>query len=225
MPNPPLLVCDSDVLVQFFFANEINPFRHLKDGYGIQSVISQEVDVELRWLGKHKDRFVPQLEKALKSGVLRVLDPPHFQSLVSSAPPGASWAGFQSLGSQYEGRIHRGEAFTFAAAVTLGVPALSNDFNAIKTLESNFLALPSPVLRAFDLLAFCHQSGCLDLKACDGVRSALLKNGEGIPKVFMNASFQDGLRNFSPRLQSAPAGLSIAAAAATYSTTLHISKL
>lgn len=208
-----------------FFANEISPFKHLKDGYGIQSVISQEVDVELRWLGKHKDRFAPQLDKALKSGVLRVLDPAHFQSLVSSAPTGASWAGFQSLGAQYEGRIHRGEAFTFAAAVTLGVPALSNDFNAIKTLESNFLALPSPVLRAFDLLAFCHQSGCLDLKACDEVRSALLKNGEGMPRAFMNASFQDGLRNFSPRLQDAPASLAIAAAAATYSTTLHISKL
>jgi hypothetical protein len=80
---------------------------------------------------------------------------------------GASWAGFQSLGAQYEGRIHRGEAFTFAAAVTLGLPALSNDFSAIKTLESNLLTLPTPVLRAFDLLVFCYQNGCLELKACE----------------------------------------------------------
>ena len=181
MPNPALLICDSDVLVQFFLANEIGPFRQLKDIYGIQVAIVQEVDLELRWLGKHKDKFVHQLDKALKSDVLRVLDPAYFQSFLGTAPVGASWPGFQSLGAQYEGRIHRGEAFTFAAAVTLGLPALSNDFNAIKTLEANLLTLPTPVLRGFDLLAFCYQSGCLDLKVCEGVRSELSKNGEGMP--------------------------------------------
>jgi hypothetical protein len=224
MPNPALLLCDSDALVQFFLANEIRPFRQLRDSYGIQSAIVQEVDLELRWLGKHKDRFVPQLEKALKSNVLRVLDPSYFQSLLSTAPVGASWAGFQSLGAQYEGPIGRGEAYTFAAAVTLSMPALSNDFSAIKTLETNFLTLPTPVLRAFDLLTFCYQSGLLELKACDGVRSELLKNGEGMPKAFMNASFQDGLKNFSPRLQAETGGTTIAAAVATYSMTLYISK-
>ena len=225
MPNPPLLICDSDALVQFFLANEIRPFRHLKDVYGIQSAIAQEVDLELRWLRKYREKFVPQLDKALRAGVLRVLEPAYFQSLLSAAPLGASWAGFQSLGAQYEGHIHRGEAFTFAAAVTLGVPALSNDFSAIKTLEANFLTLPTPVLRAFDLLAFCHESGCLELKACDGVRSALLKNGEGMPRAFMHASFEDGLKSFSPRLRREKSGQTIAAATETYSTTLHISKL
>src|SRR6266404_61274 len=225
MPNPALILCDTDVLVQFFLANEIVPFRKLKDGYGIQSAIVQEVDLELRWLGKHKDRFVPQLDKALKSGVLRILDPAYFQSQLSTAPVGASWAGFQSLGAQNEGHIGRGEAYTFAAAVTLGVPALSNDFSAIRTLEANLLTLPTPVLRGFDLLAFCYQSGCLELKACDGDRSELLKCGEGMPRAFMNASFQDGLKNFSPRLQSARGGVTIAAATATYSTTLYISKV
>jgi hypothetical protein len=224
MPNPALLLCDSDALVQFFLANEIRPFRLLKDLYGIQSAVVQEVDLELRWLGKHKDRFVPQLDKALKSNVLKVLDPVYFQSLLSTSPVGASWTGFQSLGAQYEGPIGRGEAYTYAAAVTLNVPALSNDFSAIKTLETNLLTLPTPVLRAFDLLVFCYQSGCLELKACDGVRDALLKCGEGMPKAFMNASFQDGLKNFSPRLQETASDMNIAAAAATYSTTLYISK-
>src|SRR5712691_1314540 len=191
MPNPALLLCDSDALIQFFLGNEIRPFRQLQDSYGIQPAIVQEVDLELRWLGKHKDRFVPQVEKMLKSTVLRVLDPAYFQSLLSTAPVGASWASFQSLGAQYEGYIGRGEAYTFAAALTLSVPALSNDFSAIKTLEANLLTLPTPVLRGFDLLAFCYQSGCVELKACDGVRSELLKSGEGIPKAFRNASFQD----------------------------------
>jgi hypothetical protein len=96
MPNPALLICDSDVLVQFFLANEIRPFRQLKDLYGVQSAIVQEVDLELRWLGKHKDRFVHQLDKALKADVLRVLDPGYFQSFLSTAPAGTSWAGFQA---------------------------------------------------------------------------------------------------------------------------------
>ena len=216
-------MCDSDVLVQFFLANEIRPFRQLKDVYGIQVAIVQEVDLELRWLGKHRGKFVHPLEKTLKSDVLRVLDPAYFQSLLGTAPVGASWAGFQSLGAQYEGRIHRGEAYTFAAAVTLGMPALSNDFSAIKTLEANLLTLPTPVLRGFDLLAFCHQGGSLEPKACEDVRSELLKNGEGMPKAFMNASFGDGLKNFSPRLRDGAA--SPGTATGTYSTTLFITKV
>jgi hypothetical protein len=222
MPNPALLICDSDVLVQFFLANEIRPLKHVKEAYGIQVAIVQEVDLELRWLGKHRDKFVHQLDKTLKSDVLRVLDPAYFHSFLSSAPVGASWAGFQSLGAQYEGRIHRGEAYTFAAAVTLGSPALSNDFSAIKTLQANLLTLPTPVLRGFDLLAFCYQSGCLELRECEEVRSELLRNGEGMPKAFMNASFEDGLKNFLPRLQD---GTAVPVGTTAYSATLFIAKI
>jgi hypothetical protein len=222
MPNPALLFCDSDALAQFFIANELRPLKHLRDAYGIQPTIVQEVDLELRWLRKHKDKFVQPLEKALKSNALHVLDPGRFQSLLGSAPVGASWAGFQSLGAQYEGHIHRGEAYTFAAGVTLGLPALSNDFSAIKTLEANLLTLPTPVLRTFDLLALCFHAGCLELKACEAVRSQLLKNGEGLPKAFMHASFEDGLKHFAPRLQDGVAAPG--AVSQTYSATLHIAK-
>ena len=137
----------------------------------------------------------------------------------------ASWAAFQSLGALYYGHVGSGEAYTFAAALTLGMPALSNDFNAIRTLESNFHALPTPVLRTFDVLGFCYQSGCLELRVCEAVRSELLKNREGLPKAFMYASFQDGLKNFSPRLQLQTEGICIEAGAATYSTPLAISKI
>ena len=101
------------------------------------------------------------------------------------------------------------------------MPALSNDFSAIKTLEANLLTLPAPVLRGFDLLALCHQSGHLGLRDCEVVRSELSRNGEGMPKVFMNASFEDGLKNFSPRLRDGVAG----GAVATYAATLHIAKI
>jgi hypothetical protein len=222
MPNPAILPCDSDVLTQLFISQEIRPLKFLKASYGIQPVIVQEVDLELRWLKKYKDKFVPQLDKAIKSGVLRVLDQAHFQSLLSDAPVGASWAGFQSLGAQYEGHIHRGEAFTFAAGVTLNLPVVSNDFHAIKTLEANLLTLPTPVLRSFDLLTFSYQIGHLDLKTCENIRTELLKNGEGLPSAFMHSSFGDGAKNFRPRLHDGVAPP--AAGAATYSTSLHISK-
>jgi hypothetical protein len=66
------------------------------------------------------------------------------------------------------------------------------------------------------------RSSFLELKTCDGVRSELLKNGEGMPKAFMNASFEDGLKNFLPRLRDGAAGA--ATKVATYSATLHIAK-
>jgi len=104
------------------------------------------------------------------------------------------------------------------------MPAMSNDFHAIKTLEANLLTLPSPVLRSFDLLAFSLQNGGLELKACEEVRSQLLKDGEGLaPKAFMHASFEDGLKNFTPRLQAGVPAVS--ASSGTYSTPLLISKI
>lgn len=223
MPNPALLLCDSDALTQFFLANEIRPLKLLKEVYGVQPTTVQEVDLELRWLRKYKDRFVPQLDKALKSDILKVLDPAFFQSFLSRAPVGASWAGFQSLGAQYEGRIHRGEAYTFAAGVTLDLPVLSNDFHAIKTLEANLMTLPTPVLRSFDLLAFCFHTKFLELKACEAVRSELLKNGEGLPSAFMHASFEDGLKRFIPRLrESVTAGPE---GGRTFSTPIYILRI
>lgn len=221
MANPPLLLCDSDALTQLFLANEVRPLKYLKESYGIQPAITQEVELEMRWLRRYKDRFVLQLDKALKSTTLVILDGTLFQAQLSAAPVGASWTTFQSLGAQYEGHIHRGEAYTFAGAVTLNIPALSNDFSAIKTLEANLLTLPTPVLRCFDLLAFCYNDGHLILKACEEFRSNLLKNGEGLPKAFTHASFEDGLKNFSPRLCS---GAGSSSSANTYSTPLYISK-
>jgi hypothetical protein len=200
MANPELIVCDSDVLVQLFLANQIEPLRHLRDEYGIQTTVVEEVDVEMRWLQNYRDRFIFQFERALRSGYLALLDKTQFQTHLGTAPVGASWESFQRLGQQYEGRVHRGEAYSFAAAVTLNVPALSNDYSAIRTLQSNFLTLPSPVLRAFDLIAFCFQTGCLSAHDCDKFRSQLLGAREPIPHPFQKASFEDGLKDFTPRL-------------------------
>jgi hypothetical protein len=205
MPNPPLLLCDSDALVQSFLADDLRPLQGLAKQFGIQPVITLEVDMELRWLGKHRDRFVPQLDKALKHGALVKLDPPEFQRYLGTAAPGTSWSSYQALGSQYYGFVQRGEAYTHAAAVTLGMPALSNDQKAVYVLQAQMLRTAVPTLRAFDLFVFAHESGILQINACEDIRSELLKSGEGIPGPFLHASFEDGVRNFPCRLRQGKA--------------------
>jgi hypothetical protein len=205
MPNPVLLPCDSDVLVQLFLVSSLRPLQELKKRFAIQPTISIEVDLELRWVGKYKDRFVPQLDKALKHGTLVKLDQSLFQSLLSGAAPGTSWGTYQALGAQYYGYVQRGEAYTHAAAVTLGLPAVSNDQRAVLVLQSQMLRLPAPVLRCFDLLIFAHQAGILALDECETIRKELLKNGEGVPGSFVHASFEDGAKKFPCRLKQGSA--------------------
>ncbi len=223
MANPQSLLCDSDVLTQLFLSNEIRPLKELKAKYGIQPLIAQEVETELRWMKKFKDRFVLQLDKALKSTTLKVLDQTEFHAHIGTAPVGASWTAFQALGSQYHGYVGAGEAYTFAAGITLGLPALSNDRSAIRVLEGKMLSVPTPVLRTFDLLAFCFHTGILELKACESMRSELQKQLEGLPAAFTNVSFEKGVKFFNTRLEDGPP--TILAAAANYTTTLTITKI
>ena len=201
MPNPSLLICDSDVLVQLFLAGELRPLRDLKSLYGVQPAITQEVDVELRWLGHYGNRFVHQLDKSLKAGLIAQLDKALFQSLLSAASPGASWASFQSLGARYMGFVDKGEAYTHASGVVLHMPTASDDFRAIQVLQFQMQTLPAPVLRSFDLLGFGLESGILSVSDCEKARSNLLKEGRWIPSAFKNASFADGMANFRLRLR------------------------
>jgi hypothetical protein len=113
---------------------------------------------------------------------------------------GTSWASYQALGARYYGFVQRGEAYTHAAAVSLSMPAVSNDGKAVRVLEGQMMSVAVPVLRFFDIIIFAHQFGILTTKECEDVRSALLKNGEGIPGPFLNASFANGSKNFPCRL-------------------------
>jgi hypothetical protein len=201
MPNPALLLCDSDALIQFFIADDLRPLQSLRTQFGIQPVIALEVDLELRWLAKHKDRFVSTLDKALRTGTLAKLDQATFQSCLGTATPGTSWSTFQSLGTKYYGYVQRGEAYTHAAAVTLGMPAMTNDGNAVRVLEGQMLSVAVPTLRSFDLFSFALEFGVLQIKECEDIRSELLANGEGLPGPFANKSFEDGVKKFPCRLR------------------------
>lgn len=201
MPNPALLLCDTDVLIQLFLVDDLRPLDALKKRFGIQATIPIEVDLELRWIRKYRDRFVAPLDKALKRGTLAKLDPSFFQSFLGSAVAGTSWSTYQTLGSQFYGYVQRGEAYTHAAAVSLGMPAASNDNRAIETMRAQMLPIPAPVLRSFDLIVFAYYDGILDLRDCEAIRKQLVSNGEWISRPFLHACFEDSAKQFNCRIR------------------------
>jgi hypothetical protein len=204
MPNPCLLPCDTDALIQLFLTaahtKSLIPLRMLKDDYGIQPAIVAEVEAELMQNRKFGAKFAPELRKAVGNGTLEVLDAAAFAKYVPAHLAKGVFGNFQTLGLQYNKHAHRGESYTLAAAVTLQTPALSNDKSALDVLDFNGLVLPTPVLRTFDLVSFCYQAGALDEKHCDSVRKELAQRNEHVPGPFKNASFIDGLKYFAPRI-------------------------
>ena len=203
--NPALCVCDSDALVQIFLSNELTPLRVLKDDYGVQPVIVDEVSVELRSLRKFN--IAPKLTKALSSGLVAHLDPATVARCLGAPPVSvlnATLGAVATLGSQYSLFVHGGEAFTHAAAVTLSVPSLSHDENALAALRVKGLQLPSTVLRLYDLLALCYSREKLTANECDAVKGNLRRLGEGVkPPSFYNNSFEHSLQLSDPLLYDA----------------------
>lgn len=207
MPNPAVLFCDSDALIQLFIADELQALWELKTKYGIQASIVIEVENELRTHRKYQRQVEPQLDKALKSKTVTTFDESALQafllgpstSLVASAAA-STWANIQASGSQYNLHVGIGEAYTYAVACALGVPALSNDSRALHVLMDAGFEVPRPVLRTFDVITFAYQIQLLTEAQCDRVRKELVARAEHVPQEFRNTSFGDGLERFSCRL-------------------------
>ncbi len=200
MPNPHFLLCDSDALIQLFIAKQILLLRSLRKLYGLQSVIVPEVEVEVAWHARFGDRFQQELDKAINEHILARYDVKLIQPL-HGAGSSAIDLSIQQLGAEYHKRIGRGEAYTFAAAITLAQPALSHDKQALDILLENGLQVPTTVLRVFDLLGLYYQTHEFSEAECDQVRQAILQHPrEFVPRPFRNASFRNGLVNFYPRL-------------------------
>jgi hypothetical protein len=204
MPNPGVLLCDADALIQLFLATKqtrsLIPLRSLRDDYGIQPAIVAEVEVELLSNRKYGAKVMQELRRALGNGTLEILDVGAMSKYVSSSVAKGVFGVYQTLGQQYAKVADLGEAYTLAAAVTLDVPALSNDITALRALDRHNHAVPSPVLRSFDLLALSLQTGTLAEKDCDDARKELRGRGEHVPAPFQNASFGDGMKWFCPRI-------------------------
>ncbi len=204
MSNPRLLLCDTDALIQLFrtpdFTKKLLPLRHLKEEYGIQPAIVEEVENELMWTRKFGSQFAAGLRKALSNGTILLLDSTSFPTYVPPNLAKAVYASYQALGIEQSKYADPGEAYTLAAAMTLSEPAISNDATAIRALEMNGFALPSPVLRLFDILALCCQVGVMTAQECDDTRQELVRLGEHVPRAFQGCSFQAGLKRFCPRM-------------------------
>lgn len=206
MPNPPLLPCDTDALIQIIITHQLKLLRELKRKYAIQACLAFEVENELRQNKKYRPQIQPQLDKALGTGALERLTEASLHEAMNidtQIPPAAiraTWASIQSKGAEFNIHVGLGEAYTHAAAVTLELPSLSNDNRAIHSLENQGFQVPSPVLRAFDIIALHFQIGTISGKDCEEFRTTLLRFGEGMPPEFQNKSFVDGLSSFSSRL-------------------------
>jgi len=207
MSNPALLVIDTDALVQLMIGGRLPLLRELKARYSINSVIVPEVEIEVA-SSRRFSKYQPTLAKAISNGIVKIFDSSRYASLLQQSASlqrtaaGVSYGDIQSLGATYNLRVDRGEAYTFAAAVRLRQPAMSNDFSAIKALDKAGFALPVPVLRAYDLIVFAFQTKLITQRDCDSFRKSLLSESvsEFIPREMRSNSFVDGFMVYVPRL-------------------------
>lgn len=210
MAQPAFVFCDSDALIQLFLVRDIRPLRVLRSKYSVQPVVTPEVEIELQSHRRFAARIAPELKKALDNGLLRLLDRSTLESHYGAPPGGtlaadAALAQIAKMGRQYQSYIDTGEAYTYAAAITVGTPALSHDRTALEALEKAGLPLPSTVLRIFDLICLAYQIGEMPVEDCEDFRKALIGEREFIPECFKNYSFYNGLKDFRPRIRDSRA--------------------
>jgi hypothetical protein len=204
MSNARLLFLDSDALIQVMLVSALPILRVLRSDYEVLSVIVPEVELEIL-SGKFASRLGYMLKKAIDNGLIRVLEPSMFSQILHDDPTksitvGKSYSDIQTRGRAYSRRVDTGEAYTFAAATTLGQPCTSNDKSAIVAMNTAGLELPKHILRSFDIFVFSHQIGHSTDGDCDCMRQTLVGEKEFVPKVFAGQSFQAGLIQFQPRL-------------------------
>jgi hypothetical protein len=203
--NPKLIVIDTSVLVQIIATDQIGTLRLLRSGYGVQPVIVQAVEAEISCLLNNQSKFrgrQEQLRKARGNNTLAVADR-EFLATIRGSGVDAWLRQMESEGERLYLVVDRGEAFSHAASIVLGVPIATNDTSAVYRLLKSGESIPRPIIRFWDLVAFGYQVGHLDDAACDRIRQTLRKLGERMPRCFVDRSYIDGLPEFYPRLACA----------------------
>jgi hypothetical protein len=200
-----LIVIDSSVLVQVIATDQMGVLRLLRSGYGVQPVIVQAVESEVSYLLNNVARFrgrQEQLRKALGNNTLAIADRGFLATILGSGAD--AWLRqMESEGERLNLAVDRGEAFSHAASIVLGVPVATNDTSAVYRLLKSGESIWRPIIRFWDLVAFGYQVGFLDDALCDRIRQTLRKLGERIPRCFADRSYIDGLPEFYPRLACA----------------------
>jgi hypothetical protein len=202
-----VFIYDTDALTQILIAGQQNLLQLLRADFGVDSFIMSEVEVELRSKPKLAGLIRPQLEKALKAGWLKILSAKYLDQLrpANGESSSVSLADIRELGAEYNLDVETGEAYTHAAAILLDVPSVSNDWNAIRTLEARGRVLPPTILRSFDLFGFFYLEQYLNDREVEEIRKTLNSYNEWLPKSMKNASFKDGLTGMRCRLSTSMA--------------------
>jgi hypothetical protein len=199
--NPSWLIMDTDVLIQVLLTKSTGLLRKLKNEYSVQPLIVEAVEAEMfRHTRRRFSNIKALYDKTLNSGTIRVLTEELLRHENGSAIGSSLFRQAERLGQDLHNAIDRGEAFSHAAAITLGVPVMTHDRNAINKLGGNGVKFSEPLLRIYDLIAFGVQTGALTYDDCDGVRDALLDNNEWVMQCFRNCKYSSGLPLFFPRL-------------------------
>ena len=203
--RPAFLVCDADATFQLLLTRQSSLLGVLLHDYGVKPIIVPEVEIELRSHRRLTPLILPALTKALRNGLLSLMDVGMLESHFGGGSNGslaasAAKTNINMRGATYGLRVDRGEAYSHATAVELSVPVLSHDRAALDALTNAGLAVPRTVLRFYDLLVFGFQIQRLTASEIDNVRSSLIAQHEFVPAAFKACSFNDGLHNFDARL-------------------------
>lgn len=223
MDEPPELsfFFDSDALIQILLCGQHRVFSILESDFGVRSFLMSEVEVEVLSNRKFGGIVRPKLEKALKSRSLKILTSSDLDGLAARGSAPVSLVDIRDLGKDYNIDVGIGEAYTHAAGVTLDSPTVSNDINAIRTLESKGKKLPPTILRSFDLFAFLYAENYIQTPEAEQALKTLKMYREWLPSSLRNASFEDGIRRIDCRLATS---LSLTASGNDWSATLYLKR-
>ncbi len=103
----------------------------------------------------------------------------------------------------------------------LDAPTVSNDINAIRTLESKGKKLPPTILRSYDLFAFLYTESYIQAPEAEQALKTLKMYSEWMPRSLRNASFEDGIRRIDCRLATS---LSVTASSNDWSATFYLKR-
>ncbi len=74
MANPPIIICDADAVIRILCGGFPAPLKCLRTKFGVQPVVVDEVEVEIRNHKKHGVAIPTSFKKAVEKGLIAVLD-------------------------------------------------------------------------------------------------------------------------------------------------------
>jgi len=201
VPEPEIaFFFDSDALIQILLTGQQKAFSILHNDFGVSSFIMSEVEAEVRSNRKFGALVRIQFEEVLKNGSLKIANAADLERLSEDLSAPISLGDVREIGKDYALFAQKGESYTHAAGVLLQTPTISNDVNAIRSLEANSKRLPPNIFRSFDLFAFLHAEGYIDIRVAERILKTLKTYGEWIPRCLLHSSFEKGIGGIGCRL-------------------------